>query len=477
MARIPSQPVPEALFRYLVVSAVVALELGGRRRTDAVCEVAGVAHPFGSSLRRVCESTVWRWVRKHDQAGGQPLEALARKTRPRISTSLVLAEPFLDFLAKERRADPDASIPELIRRGRAGGHLHASESVDRSTVWRAMQRLGLSTRRGRIGGHVDDMRRFEQRERLQVVLGDFKHFRVGTGHHKRVAMYLLDDATRYCLGTAVSTSEQTDPVLRLLASAVRQYGRIDALYWDHGAGFIADDVAAVCVRLGIFIIFGRVRYPEGHGKIERFNRSLKARLLRGLDGAPEVDPELRALELRLRHDLFNVYNHLPHESLGGDTPAQRWAASRRDLRPIPSEKWLVEAFRLPVERHLFADHTIKFGGTVYEVPRGAGQGLITKRTVTLQRRLLEDNALYLEHQGRSIQLQPVDPHFNATSGRSRRDAPPASAPEIPAKTASMMAFERDYRSMLAADGGFHEPESAPVATERPTKEKDENESA
>jgi transposase InsO family protein len=87
------------------------------------------------------------------------------------------------------------------------------------------------------------------------------------------------------------------------------------LYLDHGPGFIATAVAEVCRRLEIALIHGESRYPEGHGKIERFNRTVQSAVLRALDGRPDVDPACKALEVRLRHWLRQVYNHEPHESL------------------------------------------------------------------------------------------------------------------------------------------------------------------
>jgi putative transposase len=107
---------------------------------------------------------------------------------------------------------------------------------------------------------------------------------------------------------------------------------MDLMYWDGGAGFKDKDVLWTCLRLGVLAIRGRAHYPEGHGAIERFNRSAKARVLRSLDGAPDVDPDGGALTLRLRHDLHEVYNHLPHESLGGKTPHEVFHSDRHPGR-------------------------------------------------------------------------------------------------------------------------------------------------
>ena len=448
MADLDTLPSPIARFRYLVVSAVMALLLQGWRRSDAVREVASRAFPDGTKLRRVSERTAWRWLSAYEKKG---LAGLEPKPRQHVADSTVLPSRFIKFLDDENRTDPQASIPELIRRARLSGALHPNARVDRTTVWRTMDRMGLDTRR-RQPPQGDDTRRFAYSERMQLVVVDFKHFRAGPTRKKRVAIYFLDDATRYGLGVLVATSERADVVLPALAALLRQYGKMNALYWDHGSGFIADDVALVCMQLEIPAFFGAVAYPEGHGKVERFNRSAKARILRAFDKADHVDPDCGALALRLRHDLFDVYNHLPHESLGKDTPQQRWTSSMRALRPVESEAWLQERFTLPLERTVSADHVISYDGTLYEVPRCCQPG---RRTFL--RRLLEDDALYAVDDERLVQLQPLDPHFNATSGRARR-AKPEHSDETPPKTASMLAFERAYPSLVDADGGFTDPD-------------------
>ena len=81
--------------------------------------------------------------------------------------------------------------------------------------------------------------------------------------------------------------------------------------------------------MGRLAPFRGAAYPEGHGKIEKFHQLLIDRVLRGLDGNPEVDAEPQALTLRLSPWLREIYNHRPHEALGGDSPAQRFDARKK----------------------------------------------------------------------------------------------------------------------------------------------------
>lgn len=440
-------PSPEALFRYRIVSAVDVLIAQGHGVDEAVCLVARSSASLSEPPRAVGPRTIYRW-RTAYQSGG--LGALEPTARARIEGSKVLAPELLDFLEDEREQDPRASIPELIARARCQGIVGAHTRIDRSTVWRAMRRKGLSTRSG--PPTPEDTRRFAYPERMQLVMADFVHFRAGAGRLKRLAVYLLDDATRFGLDVEVTTGgERTEPVLHVLARMLRRWGRCDMVYVDHGPGFIASDLVHVLAQLAIPHVLGRTRYPQGRGKIERFNRSLRARLLRGL-ASPEVDPAPCALTWRLRHDLEQIYNHRPHEGLAGACPAERWNAGR-PLRAVEDEE-LSRAFIVPLERTVTRDHVISVEGVHYEVPVG-----YARQRVTLARHLLENNALSLPGpDGIPVRLKPVDPAANAVAGRARGLVKAADADEAPQPpTASMLHFKQTLGPITAPDGGFAHP--------------------
>lgn len=306
----------KALFRYHVVSLVRARRLGGEGLARAVAAVASMTHPAASGeLRRVSARTVYRWVRAYGRAGAA---ALADKRREPGSASRVLAPALLDYLKGERERDRDASIPELLERAEQVGHLASSRDVDRTTVYRALVRMRVPTtrRKKQRGG---DQRRFAYAHCMELVLSDGVHFRAGASRKKRVACFFLCDATRFGLHVVVGPSESAALFLRGFHEVLLRYGRPGILYLDHGPGFIANSVAEVCRRLEIALIHGQVKYPEGHGKIEKLNQTARAKVLRGLDRA-DVDPDYDALELRLSYWLRERYNHTPHESLKRPRP-------------------------------------------------------------------------------------------------------------------------------------------------------------
>jgi hypothetical protein len=207
----------------------------------------------------------------------------------------------------------------------------------------------------------------------------------------------------------------------------------------------------VARKLLVHLIHGTAGYPQGHGLIERFNRTATEQLLRSLAGRPEVDPDCAALELRLRHFLRERYNRSPHEALNGATPEARFFQDPRPLRFYESTEQLRQAFLLHLQRRVSNDHVVTVDHLAYEVPCGyAGT------RVLLYRHLLEGTVSMI-HQDRLLALAPVDAHANARAQRARPSRQTTHTP-LPPKTAAQLAFERDLGPVVDADGGFTEPQ-------------------
>jgi len=449
MKTMPSPPVPpssEALLRYAVLAQVEALILGGWGSNDAVREVAGreYARP-GGRVVRVSVRTIQRWRAAYASDGIGGLEPAGRK---RTETSVILDDAFIAFLRAENESDPRAGVPELILRARVRGIVPDDLPIDRTTVWRACRRMGLVTR-ARPTKREGDMRRWRYPHRMQCVLCDGKHFRAGAGRLRRVALFFLDDATRYGLHVRVGPSESTRLFLRGVYDLVLGHGLMDLLYLDNGSGFISDDTLAVIQNgLSTWLIHGTARYPQGRGAVERFNRTAHDQVLRSLDGAADVDPDCDALTLRLAHFLER-YNNTPHEGLGGDTPRQRWEAGR-PLRLPADEADLYRRFVVHEQRKVSKDHVIKVDGKSWEAPRGLGD-----RWTEVTRHALDDR-FWVLCEGRMVELAELDPHANATDRRGKADRPVPS--EGVPTTAATLAFGHDLGPLVGPDGGFSDPD-------------------
>jgi len=360
-----------ALFRYSIVAQVTARMQGGEPPPVAVRTVAAHEHVFfDGSPQRVSERSLYRWLAAFGEHGIAGLEDKDREA----SFSSILAEAFVDFLIVEKGRDPQASIPELIRRAKARGIVTPEQTVQRSTVYRTCKRLGLPLAR-RKGAKQRDARRFAYPHRMDMVLCDGKHFRAGEDRLRRVVLFYLDDASRYPLHSVVGPSETKELFLRGLYECIVKHGYMSALYVDRGPGFVAEDTILVAAKLEIPLLYGEAGYKEGRGKVERFNRTAKADLLRSLDGRPDVDPDCRALELRIRHYTDKVYAHQPHEGLDNDTPWRRFHGDPKPLR-FPDDRRSLEAkFEIWVGRRVSAVRLPELTRSVWAESPGETRGL------------------------------------------------------------------------------------------------------
>ena len=447
MPRRPLQISPEALFRYQWVAEVEARVSAGQRLGHAVQQVRADprADPAGR-LRRPSARTLHRWLAAYRQGG---VEALEPAERPRIETSVALSPELLAYLDAAKTRDPAMSIPDVLERARIAGVIGAEEAVSRTSVWRAARRMGLATTRLHQL-EVSDTRRWEYPHRMMMILCDGKHFRAGAGRLKRVVLTFLDDATRFGLGLFVGTAETTELFLRGLHRVILTCGLMNAAYLDRGPGFRSDDTRAVFARLQRPLILGRARYPEGRGKVERYHRTLIAKALRDLDGHPEVDPDCGALELRLGHWLREIYNHRPHEGIGGQTPAERWQTDSRDLVFPPDRAFLDSQFVVTEQRTVSKDHVVSLDGVDFEVPRSC------HGRIEIQRHLL-DGRRTVDVDGEPVEIHPVDRVHNAFDRRARRECLAPASSSSP--TTASAAFDRDFGPIVSEDGDFPKQET------------------
>lgn len=176
-----------------------------------------------------------------------------------------------------------------------------------------------------------------------------------------VLTYCLDVATRYPLGYYLGFEPFSYyAVMECLAHAIRpkvgsceRYGCVNdwlaygvpaVLVTDNGWEFIGNDLRDACLALGITLQQTPVRTPEFKGSIERSFETLDSGLFTTLPGTTFSHPRARGdydsvgeaclsmsdLDRLLHLFLVDHYAMDRHAGLGGETPAQRWAALTAD---------------------------------------------------------------------------------------------------------------------------------------------------
>lgn len=163
-------------------------------------------------------------------------------------------------------------------------------------------------------------------------------FIVGWGYYKLIPVE--DDHSRKILGFDIRPDETafsfTD-VMEIAIENARKEGHLmdkdqmPSLYTDNGSGFVSDIMSGYLKAHGIRHIFGTPYHPQGRGKIERFNRSIKEKLCLVVYCSPE---ELK----KAVAEAITVYNATPHESLDNVSPNDVYAGRKEEILKRRQEK-------------------------------------------------------------------------------------------------------------------------------------------
>lgn len=436
----------EAMFRFQLVSLIRAREQMGEPRSKIVRELAGASHHdvCSNRVRKVSERSLYRYLKMFESQGVDGLQP--QETKP---AKRVLDDKLIKFLREEKEADPGCSVPEFLKRAVARDIISPEDNISRTTIWRRIKELGLPHVRN--SSRIHNSRRFACENRMQIVLCDGKHFRAGAGKCKRVVLIFLDDATRFALHAVVGESESAHLFQRGLYELIQKHGLMHSLYMDHGTAFTARDSVLAIKNLGVHLILSTVGYPQGRGKIERFNRTLQNAVLRGFPGNDEIDPGCLALELQINHWLKRVYNLEPHAGLDGETPASRFFREGACALRFPEPEKLQNAFVIRHQRKVSSDNVISFESIKYEMPPG-----YARTTVKLGYKLISQELVF-QHRGKEVVLHEVDPVYNATMKRPSCDV--ASEEEKhkevpPPRTHASFLYETEHSPIVDLDGGY-----------------------
>lgn len=169
-----------------------------------------------------------------------------------------------------------------------------------------------------------------------------------TGGRKCVILQLIDDHSRYAVGSHVSWGETSDAAIAVFDKAVAAHGVPQRLLSDNGLALnpsrrgILGQLVVHLMELGVEPITGKPYKPTTQGKNERFHQTL----FRFLDKQPLA---ANLGELQAQVDAFDhIYNtERPHQGLPGRmTPQQAWDATPIAEAPRPSRERLARP-RIP----------------------------------------------------------------------------------------------------------------------------------
>ncbi len=164
--------------------------------------------------------------------------------------------------------------------------------VARSTLHRALKARGLSARKLKPP-EDKDLDRFQADYandlwQADMLAGPWLPDPARPGKNRRTYMYaFLDDASRLVPYGRFFFKGDLPALELVMKRSIQRFGRPVRVFYDNGMVFRSKKMAQICASLGMHrTIFTTPYRPEGHGKIEAFNRLCRAQFIAELKASP-----------------------------------------------------------------------------------------------------------------------------------------------------------------------------------------------
>lgn len=400
-----------ALFRSQIVGALTRRELDRGELAQALLELSKQRfRPPGAKFSKTISlATLERWYYAYKSGGLDALKPAARCDRGRCQE---LTDEQRQLLLDIREEHPSASVPVILRTLVAEGRLEP-DAISASSVRRFFQEQGLDRVALRNQARGKARLRWQADRPGALWHADVCHGAAVVIDARSLPVRIhgiLDDASRYVIALEAFHHERESEMLGLLVGAVRKHGPADALYVDNGATYRGQALSLACARMGTTLIHAKPYDAPARGKMERFWRTLREGCLDHMGSLGS----LHDLNVRLWAFVDQHYHRAPHGGLLGKSPQSVYEAAPRPVDAFDEQK-LRKALTIHARRRVRRDSTLPMDGTDWETDLH----FLAGKLVTVSRCLVDPSEPpWIEHEGRSHVLHPVNPKKNAERTRS-----------------------------------------------------------
>jgi transposase InsO family protein len=337
-------------------------------------------HPKSGDLVRFGASTIERWYYAA-RADSNPVAALRRKLREDSGRSVAITDKLSQVLRRQHEEHPSWSfklhLDNLAARIESDPALGTPPSYP--TLRRFMVAQGLlrkPNRRRQLGREIRarqdrEVRAFENEYVNGLWHLDFHHgsLKVLTAQGEWVTpiiLGILDDNSRLACHSQWYLDETAESLIHGLEQAFMKRALPRSLLSDNGSAMIAKETTQGLCRLSVAQKTTLPESPYQNGKQESFWGQLEGRLLRMLEGQPDLT--LSFLNQATQAWIEMEYNRKVHSETG-QTPLTRWLDGRNVGRECPALEDLRLAFtarKTRTQRH--SDGTASIEGVRFEIP-------------------------------------------------------------------------------------------------------------
>jgi len=336
------------------------------------------------------------------------MDALVPKARSDKGSIRSLSDECINEIYKIKEKFPRLDAVQIHVRLVQDGFIPAT--VSPRTVQRFIKANGLKN--AAASGAFKDRKAFEAPFFGAMWQADTCYFPyVPDAGGKRQRTYLVaivDDHSRMIVGARLFFEDNAYNFQKVLKDAVAAHGIPTKLYCDHGGPYENAQLAFICGSIGTVLLHAPVRDGAAKAKAERSFGVLKGRWLNGLD----MD-QIRSID-EFNSELAEAVrkHNLTVNSSTGQTPMDRFLATRDHIRAPKSEEWLNECFMNRERRKVRNDATLSLLKTQFDAPMQ-----FIRQTVEV--RFLPDrlDGAYIYEDGAHYPLKLTDKQANSRAKR------------------------------------------------------------
>lgn len=285
------------------------------------------------SVRQLCRSfgisrkTAYKWKARFMVGGRRSLRDRTRRPHRSPQRTSLFWLKRIKALRRRHRRWGGKKLRARLQRFHPGRRVPAVRTMTR---WLRRWGVPKAVRRRSPKGPVIQRRKLTPGRRAnQVWTVDFKGWWCTADGSRVEPLTVRDLFSRYLLAVRVLPDQRWWRVRQVFMRLFRRYGMPETIRMDNGGPFGSTGPAGLSrlsawwVSLGIRVEFIRPAHPQDNGAHEQMHRELKAEAARPVSTTP------RAQQRRLDRWRRYYNEERPHESLGQQTPQQKYQYSSR----------------------------------------------------------------------------------------------------------------------------------------------------
>jgi len=359
-----------------------------------------ITRPDGTTFK-YSPATLEKWITQYKIGR---MDELMPKPRSDKGSVRSLSDECINEIYKIKEKFPRLDAVQIHSRLVRDGFIKAT--VSPRTIQRYIKNNGLKN--AAASGLLKDRKAFEEPFFGAMWQADTCYFPyVPDEKGKKQRTYLLavvDDFSRMVVGARLFFEDNAYNFQKVFKDAIATHGICNKLYVDHGPSYENSQLNLICGSIGTVLIHAPIRDGAAKAKIERFFGVLKGRWVNGIDTG-----QIRSIgEFNIELTEAVRKHNLTINSSTGQTPMERFLATRGRIRVPESEEWLNECFMNRIYRKVKNDSTVSLFNMQFDAPMR-----FMRRTVEI--RFLPDNitGAYIFDNGARYPLKQTDRQANS----------------------------------------------------------------